>query len=197
VEPVGAPFAIAAGQALLTAVGGGVEPLPEAADLVWTGEQATTLDERMDMWLEDGVWQMSSWFGIDGESWHPDHTGAPDVAYAPTARFASVGQVARWEIRSQSAMAHPFHLHGFSFQPIAVTRWPDPEEPDAAQVPARYGWGRTEFADTVIVPGNSSVELLVRFDDPSGAGGAIGRWMEHCHILQHGELGMMSELVIQ
>jgi FtsP/CotA-like multicopper oxidase with cupredoxin domain len=27
-------------------------------------------------------------------------------------------------------------------------------------------------------------------------GGAIGRWLLHCHILPHGALGMMSELVV-
>lgn len=197
-DPAPVPFVFAEGQDLLAAVGSAVERLPEAADLDWTGAAATTLDERMDMSVDDqGVWQMSSWFGIDGVDWHPEHAGAGTQDYAPTARFAAVGQVARWQLRTRTEMAHPFHLHGFSFQPVSVTWWPDPEHAALDEVPMRSAFTRAAFEDTIVVPGNATVELLVRFDDPRGDGGALGRWMEHCHILQHAELGMASELVIE
>jgi FtsP/CotA-like multicopper oxidase with cupredoxin domain len=38
--------------------------------------------------------------------------------------------------------------------------------------------------------------ILLPLLDPVGDGGALGRWMRHCHILQHAEGGMMSELVV-
>lgn len=193
----GAPFSIAPGQPLLGALGAAVERLPEAADVVWVGPDATTLDERMDMWLDGDVWQMSSWFGVDGEAWHPAHAGGAGQPLAPTARFASLGQVIRWEVTTLSGMAHPFHLHGFSFQPVAITWWPDPEHGEADAPAQRLRWDRATFEDTIVVPGHTTVEILVRLDDPSGAGLAAGRWMEHCHILQHGELGMASELVVE
>lgn len=200
----GTPFTFVEGQPLLTALGSGVERLPEAADVLWVGENATTLDERMDMWLEGEVWQMSTWFGIDGLSWHPSHVGGASQPFAATARFASLGQVIRWEVTTLSGMAHPFHLHGFSFQPQSVTWWPDPDHDDPGTPALRYrydgttgGVPRAAFEDTVVVPGHATVEFLVRLDDPSGDGRAAGRWMEHCHILQHGELGMASELVVE
>ena len=71
-------------------------------------------------------------------------------------------------------MDHPFHLHGMSFQIV-----------DAAGVPLEpRGW-----KDTVNVPQLQTVRIAVRFDAP-------GRWMYHCHILEHAELGMMGELAI-
>ena len=43
--------------------------------------------------------------------------------------------------------------------------------------------------DTVLVPGQSSLEIIAYMDNP-------GRWMAHCHILEHAELGMMSEIAV-
>jgi len=36
----------------------------------------------------------------------------------------------------------------------------------------------------------SAMRLVARFDEP-------GRWMCHCHILDHGEHGMMGEIVVK
>jgi hypothetical protein len=79
-----------------------------------------------------------------------------------------VGQVEIWEIENLAEMDHPFHLHGMSFQTL-----------DANGNPAA-GW-----KDTVNVPQESTVRFAVRF-------GAAGRWMYHCHILEHAERGMMG-----
>ena len=43
--------------------------------------------------------------------------------------------------------------------------------------------------DTVLVGGSETVEIIAHLDNP-------GRWMAHCHILEHAELGMMSEIVV-
>ena len=64
---------------------------------------------------------------------------------------------------------HPFHLHGQFF--TIVSR----DEPG--------------LKDTVLVPGMETVEIVAYLDNP-------GRWMAHCHILEHAELGMMSEIVV-
>ncbi len=40
------------------------------------------------------------------------------------------------------------------------------------------------------MPGMSTVEVDAYFDNP-------GRWMAHCHNLEHSELGMMSEIVVE
>ena len=86
----------------------------------------------------------------------------------------AMGQVEVWEIENLAEMDHPFHLHGMSFQTL-----------DAAGNPtAPLGW-----KDTVNVPQLKTVRFAVRF-------GAPGRWMYHCHILEHAERGMMGELEV-
>jgi FtsP/CotA-like multicopper oxidase with cupredoxin domain len=66
---------------------------------------------------------------------------------------------------------HPFHLHGFFFQPIAAS---------GGIVP--------EWKDTINVPRESSLAFAVRYDDRPGM------WMFHCHILDHADAGMMGML---
>jgi FtsP/CotA-like multicopper oxidase with cupredoxin domain len=72
-------------------------------------------------------------------------------------------------------MPHPFHLHGHRFQVI-----------DGAAVTFPRAW-----KDDVLVPARGRVTLRVSFD------GVSGRWMMHCHILEHAEGGMMGEVEIQ
>jgi FtsP/CotA-like multicopper oxidase with cupredoxin domain len=80
-----------------------------------------------------------------------------------------------WEIQNDSEMDHPFHLHGMFFQVLDDTG--APAEPLA-------------WKDTVNVPKEQTLRFAVRYD-------AVGRWMYHCHILEHAERGMMGELVVE
>jgi hypothetical protein len=94
-------------------------------------------------------------------------------------------------VENTSTAHHPFHLHGFSFQPK--------EYKQGSTVV--YTWPYQEFRDSVDVPPNTTLKFLVRLGDrelADGAtpGGALGRWMFHCHIFFHGHHGMMSELVV-
>ena len=66
-----------------------------------------------------------------------------------------------------------------------------------ATISTTWDVGYDEFEDTVNLPGDTTVLLRVALADPAGNGGAAGRWMRHCHILQHGENGMMSELIVE
>lgn len=79
-----------------------------------------------------------------------------------------------WEIENASEMDHPFHLHGMSFQVV-----------DGAGGPI----GPLAWKDTVNVPRAATVQFAVTY-------GAAGRWMYHCHILEHAERGMMGELEV-
>lgn len=196
VEGTGDTFTIAEGDAVLTAVGQSVGG-PGTPTLEWLGEDGTQLQEQMDMFQDDqGVWQMTSWLGMDGESWHPMGEG-PEQPEAPSAHRATLGESIRWEIHNESRMAHPYHLHGFSYRPLELIQWPSDEEHRAAGAPAiRARLPYDELEDTTLLPGFSSLVMQVDLADPSGDGGALGRWVQHCHILQHGESGMMSELVV-
>jgi suppressor of ftsI len=44
--------------------------------------------------------------------------------------------------------------------------------------------------DTVIVDAYETVEVYTELDNP-------GVWMAHCHILEHADLGMMTELHVE
>jgi FtsP/CotA-like multicopper oxidase with cupredoxin domain len=127
-----------------------------------------------------------------------------------TARYARVGDTLELSIRNETAAVHPFHLHGFSMQPVRVV--------DNATATTLYTFDYDEFIDSIDVYAGQTLVFRVRLDDrgktcdtsgsppdagpvlapctPSISGGAIGRWLFHCHIFHHAGLGMMSELVV-
>lgn len=84
------------------------------------------------------------------------------------------GSTVRLTLRNLAAPEHPFHLHGQFFEIV------DQGTPWTSQ---------PGLKDTVLVPGGETVEVIVSMDNP-------GRWMAHCHILEHAELGMMAEVVV-
>ncbi len=77
------------------------------------------------------------------------------------------GQTVRMTLRNLAGPYHPFHLHGQFFEVE----------------------GRPGLYDTVLVDGGEAVTIVAWLDNP-------GRWMAHCHILEHAELGMMTEIVV-
>lgn len=97
-------------------------------------------------------------FRVNGERHHHD---------APV----KVGELQVWDVVNATMMDHPFHLHGFFFQVLAVN----------GEAPAFRSWD-----DVVNVPPRSTVRIAWMPDDRPG------RWMYHCHILEHHALGMMG-----
>ena len=126
--------------------------------------------------------------------------GAPTFMEAPhlgSSRYAEQGRVIQLTVTNTSSAHHPFHLHGFSFQPISVA----PRAGAPGGTTGSYTWAFREFIDTVDVPRQHTLTLRVRTDprplvDGVTAGGAFGRWLFHCHIFFHHEQGMMSEFVV-
>jgi FtsP/CotA-like multicopper oxidase with cupredoxin domain len=84
---------------------------------------------------------------------------------------ARIGETQLWTVSNTTPWSHPMHLHGFFFQVL-----------DQKGEPVRP----LEWKDTVSVPYNQTLQLLVRFDDRPG------NWMVHCHILDHAEGGLMT-----
>ncbi len=103
-------------------------------------------------------------FFINGEAW-------PNVT--PTSATFDATEI--WEIRNESEMDHPFHLHGTFFQVL--------DRDGIAET-------RLGYKDTVLVRRASTLRFAVRYDAP-------GMWMYHCHILEHAELGMMGSLSVE
>ncbi|NIQ60338.1 MAG: multicopper oxidase family protein, partial [Gemmatimonadetes bacterium] len=89
---------------------------------------------------------------------------------------AALGATEIWQVENLVGMDHPFHLHGFRFQVLSR----DGE-------PVEY----RSWKDTVNVPKHGTVRFIVRFDDYPG------KWMFHCHILDHEDHGMMGILEVR
>ena len=89
---------------------------------------------------------------------------------------AELGATEIWEIENLVGMDHPFHLHGFQFQVL-----------DRNGVPEPY----RSWKDTVNVPKHQSARFIVRYENYPG------KWMYHCHILDHEDHGMMGVLEVR
>jgi FtsP/CotA-like multicopper oxidase with cupredoxin domain len=151
------------------------------ATVDWTGLNRINLRGGMDA---DGTW-----FDIDGVQWSFG-MGADSMPAAPASRReAKLGDLIEFEVHNHSDMNHPFHLHGFSFQPMYFMNM---HHGDGWM--RRYDHNVVEFLDTVDIPPHTSMFARVRLDNP--AGDAKGRWLFHCHIAQHAEGGMISELLV-
>jgi FtsP/CotA-like multicopper oxidase with cupredoxin domain len=87
-----------------------------------------------------------------------------------------LGATEIWQIENVVTMDHPFHLHGFQFQIL-----------DRDGVPEPY----VSWKDVVNVRKHQTVRVVVRFDD------FPGKWMFHCHILDHEDHGMMGILEVR
>lgn len=85
------------------------------------------------------------------------------------------GELQIWEISNPSMLDHPFHLHGFFFQVLEVN----------GQPPAFAAW-----KDTFNIPRGGSVKIAWMPDDRTG------KWMYHCHILEHATAGMMAHFEV-
>jgi FtsP/CotA-like multicopper oxidase with cupredoxin domain/streptogramin lyase len=136
----------------------------------------------------------------------------PDVPHPPSAVWAHAGDVLQLAIANNTgtdgggdSAVHPYHLHGFSMQPIAIY--------SANLQTNLFTYPYNQFVDTWdILPGEALVFRIKLEDRPvladtatggpltlgtdSARGGNIGRWLMHCHIFLHGAIGMISELVV-
>jgi FtsP/CotA-like multicopper oxidase with cupredoxin domain len=89
---------------------------------------------------------------------------------------AELGATEIWQLENLVGMDHPFHLHGFQFQVLDRDGVPEPFR---------------SWKDTVNVPRHSTVRFVVRYDNYPG------KWMFHCHILDHEDHGMMGVLEVR
>jgi FtsP/CotA-like multicopper oxidase with cupredoxin domain len=89
---------------------------------------------------------------------------------------ARLGATEIWKVENLVGMDHPFHLHGFQFQVIERNGVPEPVR---------------RWKDTVNVPKHETVRFIVRYDNYPG------KWMFHCHILDHEDHGMMGILEVR
>lgn len=135
-----------------------VQPTPDVP--AWTAETETFGHQWL---LEEDM--MGGSVTLDGATW-------PDVPMVTVMG----GVDTTFEVRNDSEMHHPFHLHGNRFQMLAI---------DGEPVATPPAW-----KDTWDVPPMSTVTFVGALDNP-------GEWMVHCHILEHAEDGMAGLMTVE
>lgn len=89
----------------------------------------------------------------------------------------ALGTVEKWTIRAQN-VEHPFHIHLAPFQVIG-------RDGNSDAGPYNAGW-----KDTVNLENGGPVDLLIRFD------GYRGKYVFHCHNLEHEDMMMMANFEV-
>jgi FtsP/CotA-like multicopper oxidase with cupredoxin domain len=91
------------------------------------------------------------------------------------------GQTEVWEIINQGMgmmnLPHNFHVHDIQFRIIDI---------NGASVPDHLRGPK----DTVLLWPGDRIKILVRFDD------YLGKYMYHCHFLEHEDQGMMGVIEV-
>lgn len=79
-----------------------------------------------------------------------------------------------WEMTNISPVPHPFHAHAIQWQVL--------DRNGAEPTGTERGW-----KDTVLVYPGESVRIIGRFESAN-----FGKYVYHCHILEHEDAGMMG-----
>jgi FtsP/CotA-like multicopper oxidase with cupredoxin domain len=207
VGAVGGGYSIAAGTPLLTSIGAAVETLGAATGSLIDpstfspAKTGMTGPQIPDVRLTN----KSNLLGINLIHGDHDFPGVdyPDVGHMGSARYAKLGDTLQFTVTNPGGAHHPFHLHGFSIQPISYTDTIPGVPPDGAGDASpgtgpSYTFPYREFRDTVDIPAGYTLTFRVRLDDRpkmdgTTMGGGVGRWVFHCHIFFHASFGMLSE----
>jgi FtsP/CotA-like multicopper oxidase with cupredoxin domain len=88
-----------------------------------------------------------------------------------------LGNIEEWTIRNASEELHVFHIHQVAFQVVEINGRPVPFN---------------GLQDTIDVPIHGEVKVRIAFTDPA----IVGRFMFHCHILEHEDKGMMQQIEV-
>ena len=188
--PVSPAYSISAGTPLRDATGDPIQVLgPPTGSLLNpatfpSGAKVGSASQTIA--LQTGAGGQLQIDGAFGQHAPPDYETAPHIG---STRYAKVGDILQLAVSNATGANHPFHLHGFSIQPLTLT---------SGAITYTFP---TEFRDNVDIPPGFTLTFRVQITDRPMAdgvtpGGAYGRWLFHCHIFFHAELGMISELVV-
>ncbi len=109
-----------------------------------------------------------------GRFWAINGSVPADVRSAPPLLELALGRSHVINLENRTRWVHPIHLHGHSF---VVS---DPRLPDGSPSVIR---------DTVLMAPNETTQIAFVADNP-------GRWMLHCHVLEHQGSGMMGTIQV-
>jgi spore coat protein A len=101
----------------------------------------------------------------------------------PITEVVRLGELEIWEFVNNTPMAHPMHLHMDHFQVLErLTTSTGAEVPLGAE---ELGW-----EDTAFIGAGETVRIMVKFNQ------FAGRFVWHCHLLEHEDLEMMRPFQI-
>ncbi len=90
-------------------------------------------------------------------------------------RTVDIGSYEHWRVVNNTKEVHPFHIHQVHFLAYAENN---------------VNVGTPSWLDTVNVPAEGSVDLIMDFTDPVIRGTSLF----HCHLLKHEDKGMMAKI---
>ncbi|MBS0471493.1 MAG: multicopper oxidase domain-containing protein [Proteobacteria bacterium] len=116
---------------------------------------------------------------------------ADDRPYDPNEwRLLKLGATDEWTLTSRAA-SHPFHIHVNPFQIVSI------KDPNGKEVSVTGEDGDMQYAnlqgtwkDTLFVKQNYTILIRTHYDR------FWGRFVMHCHILDHEDQGMMENIEI-
>ncbi|MGR8934643.1 MAG: multicopper oxidase family protein [Gammaproteobacteria bacterium] len=124
---------------------------------------------------------------------HRRHAGDNESGHGPHGRNRGMmagGMGGMGGMGAMMSMAHPIHLHGQQFRILSRS---SPAVGPAAESYAtvRDGFIDSGLKDTVLVMPGERVHIIKPFQDYKGV------FMFHCHNLEHEDMGMMREFLIE
>jgi suppressor of ftsI len=108
-------------------------------------------------------------FYINGKKYGPSD---------PPMTTVSIGAYHHWRVTNETHEVHPFHIHQVHFLVYAQNGVP---------------LERPEWLDTVNVPVEGNVDLMMDFTSPIIRGISLF----HCHLLSHEDKGMMAKILFK
>ncbi len=118
----------------------------------------------------------------------------------PDENKVKLGSTEVWEFSNDSSMgmgmgmggmmqmAHPMHVHNVQFKVLSRT---GSREDNALHQSLRAGFTDYGLKDVVVVLPGERVRVLMKFENHTGI------YLYHCHILEHEDLGMMQNYLIE
>jgi len=105
---------------------------------------------------------------------------------------AAYGAREYWLLVNDSDECHNFHIHQMKFV-VLDADFSAGGRPSAAQCLGDRGLAppinRNVLHDNYALPPGSRVFVMIRFDGPK-----LGRFVLHCHIMEHEDKGMMATI---
>jgi FtsP/CotA-like multicopper oxidase with cupredoxin domain len=96
----------------------------------------------------------------------------------PPMTSVSIGAFRHWRVVNNTREVHPFHIHQVHFLVYAQNG---------------QRLDHPEWLDTVNVPVEGSVDLMMDFTNPIIRGVSLF----HCHLLSHEDKGMMAKILFK